>query len=100
MKAAAGVGITGLERIIFGAVMAFSKRNLESFDNVEQAKQWLENQFNASPGVYKAAEDPSLRRCLIHPWEKMFTVAPLPFFFSLPGRRSAKQETRLTDIFP
>ena len=41
VKAAAVVGITGLKKIIFGAVMAFSKRNLESFDDVEQAKRWL-----------------------------------------------------------
>jgi hypothetical protein len=43
VKAAAVVGITGLKRIIFGAVMAFSKRNLQSFDDVEQAKHWLVN---------------------------------------------------------
>ncbi len=41
VKAAAVVGITGLKKIIFGAVMAFSKRNIESFDNVEEAKRWL-----------------------------------------------------------
>ncbi len=41
VKAGAVVGITGLKRIIFGAVMAFSKRKLESFDDLEQAKQWL-----------------------------------------------------------
>jgi hypothetical protein len=41
VKAAAVVGITGLKKIIFGAVMAFSKRNIESFDDVEQAKRWL-----------------------------------------------------------
>lgn len=43
VKAGAVVGITGLKRIIFGAVMAFSKRKLESFDNREQAKHWLVN---------------------------------------------------------
>ncbi len=41
VKAAAVVGITGLKRIIFGAVVAFSKRNIASFDDVEEAKQWL-----------------------------------------------------------
>jgi hypothetical protein len=41
VKAAAVVGITGLKKIIFGAVMAFSKRNIESFEDVEQAKRWL-----------------------------------------------------------
>jgi hypothetical protein len=43
VKAAAVVGITGLKRVIFGAVMAFSKRNLQSFDDMEQAKHWLIN---------------------------------------------------------
>jgi len=43
VKAAAVVGITGLKKIIFGAVLAFSKRNIESFDDVEQAKKWLVN---------------------------------------------------------
>jgi hypothetical protein len=43
VKAAAVVGITGLKRVIFGAVMAFSKRNLEAFDDVEEAKHWLVN---------------------------------------------------------
>jgi hypothetical protein len=43
VKAGAVVGITGLKRIIFGAVMTFSKRKLESFDDVEQAKCWLVN---------------------------------------------------------
>ncbi len=41
VKASAVVGVTGLQKIIFGAIVAFSKRNIESFDDVEQAKQWL-----------------------------------------------------------
>ncbi len=41
VKAAAVVGITGLKRIIFGAVMTFSQRKIESFDDVEEAKKWL-----------------------------------------------------------
>jgi len=41
VKAAAVVGVTGLKRIIFTAVIAFSKRNLETFDSVDEAKQWL-----------------------------------------------------------
>ncbi len=41
VKAGAVIGITGLKKIIFGAVMAFSKRNLESFDDIEEAKRWL-----------------------------------------------------------
>jgi hypothetical protein len=43
VRAGAVVGITGLKRIIFGAVMAFSERKLESFDDREQAKAWLVN---------------------------------------------------------
>jgi hypothetical protein len=41
VRAGAVVGITGLKRIIFGAVMAFSQRKLLSFDDREQAKAWL-----------------------------------------------------------
>ncbi len=41
VRAGAIVGITGLKRVIFGAVMTFSKRKLESFDDLEQAKVWL-----------------------------------------------------------
>lgn len=41
VRAAAVVGVTGLKRIIFGAVVAFSKRKLEAFDSREQAKSWL-----------------------------------------------------------
>ena len=41
VKAAAIIGITGLKKIIFSTVMAFSKRNIESFSNAEQAKSWL-----------------------------------------------------------
>lgn len=41
VKAGAVVGITGLKRIIFNAVMAFSQRKLEPFDDREQAAEWL-----------------------------------------------------------
>jgi hypothetical protein len=41
VKAAAVVGITGLKRIIFGAVMVFTQRKLEPFDSREEALQWL-----------------------------------------------------------
>lgn len=43
VKAGAVVGVTGLKRIIFTAVMAFSRRKMETFDDVEQAKHWLAN---------------------------------------------------------
>ncbi len=41
VKAAAVVGITGLKKIVFEAVMLFSKRKLHAFETVEQAKDWL-----------------------------------------------------------
>jgi hypothetical protein len=41
VKAGAVVGVTGLKRIIFSAVVTFSRRNLETFDDLEQAKHWL-----------------------------------------------------------
>ena len=41
VRAGAVVGVTGLKRIIFQAVVAFSGRKLSAFDNVEQAKKWL-----------------------------------------------------------
>jgi len=41
VKAAAVVGITGLKKILFDAVMVFSKRKIHAFDSVEQAKAWL-----------------------------------------------------------
>ncbi len=43
VKAGAVVGVTGLKRIIFSAVLTFSRRNLEAFDDIEQAKHWLAN---------------------------------------------------------
>jgi len=41
VRAAAVVGVTGLKRIIFEAVIAFSGRKLSTFDSIEKAKQWL-----------------------------------------------------------
>ena len=41
VKAAAVVGIAGLKKIMFQAVMVFSKRKLHAFDTVDQAKTWL-----------------------------------------------------------
>ena len=43
VKAGAVIGVTGLKRIIFSAVVTFSRRNLEAFDDVEKAKHWLAN---------------------------------------------------------
>jgi len=41
VKAAAVVGVAGLRKIIFEAVMLFSKRKLHAFESHEQAKSWL-----------------------------------------------------------
>jgi hypothetical protein len=41
VRAGAVVGVTGLKRIIFQAVIAFSGRKLSTFDSIEKAKQWL-----------------------------------------------------------
>ncbi len=41
VKAAAVIGITGLKKILFEAVMLFSKRKIHAFETVEQAKDWL-----------------------------------------------------------
>jgi hypothetical protein len=44
VKAAAVVGMNTLHRIIYRAVIAFSRRNIEVFDDLEQAKDWLVEQ--------------------------------------------------------
>ncbi len=44
VRAAAVVGVTGLKRIIFNAVLAFSRRNITAFDDRESAKRWLAEQ--------------------------------------------------------
>lgn len=41
VRKGAVVGVTGLRRIIYDAVMRFSGRNLPSFDDLEKAKDWL-----------------------------------------------------------
>jgi hypothetical protein len=41
VKAAAVVGIAGLKKILFEAVMMFSKRKLHTFDTLDLAKDWL-----------------------------------------------------------
>jgi hypothetical protein len=44
VRAAAVVGVTGLKRIIYNAVIAFSRRNITTFDDRETAKRWLAEQ--------------------------------------------------------
>lgn len=41
VAAAAVVGVTGIKRIIFDAVVLFSRRKLHLFDTIGQAKDWL-----------------------------------------------------------
>ncbi len=41
VRASAVVGVTGLKKILFDAVMIFSKRKLHAFDDREKAKAWL-----------------------------------------------------------
>lgn len=44
VTAAAVVGMEGLHRILFRAVLMFSRRNMESFDTVDAARDWLATQ--------------------------------------------------------
>ncbi len=41
VRASAVVGITGLKRIVFDAVMRFSQRKITAFDSIDDAKTWL-----------------------------------------------------------
>lgn len=42
VKAGAAVGVSGLKKIVFRAILSFSGRsNLKMFDTVEEAKDWL-----------------------------------------------------------
>ena len=44
VKAAALVGMNTLHRIIYRAVITFSRRNIEVFEDIEEAKDWLAGQ--------------------------------------------------------
>ncbi len=44
VTAAAVVGMEGLHRVLFRAVVLFSRRNIEAFDTVEEARDWLASQ--------------------------------------------------------
>jgi hypothetical protein len=41
VKAAAVVGVVGIKKILFEAIMLFSRRKFHAFDTLEQAKTWL-----------------------------------------------------------
>lgn len=44
VKAAAVAGLQTLHRIIYRAVVAFSRRNIQVFDDLDSAKDWLAKQ--------------------------------------------------------
>ena len=44
VRAAAVVGMNTLQRIVFRAVMAVSRRNIHTFEELEDAKDWLAEQ--------------------------------------------------------
>ena len=44
VTAAAVVGMERMHRILFRAVILFSRRNIEAFDSVDEAKDWLASQ--------------------------------------------------------
>ena len=44
VKAGAVIGIDGLKKILYDAVMKFTGRSLPAFDDVEKAKDWLVEQ--------------------------------------------------------
>jgi hypothetical protein len=44
IKAAAVVGIDGLKKIVYEAIMRFSGRNVPVFPDIEKAKEWLVEQ--------------------------------------------------------
>lgn len=44
VKAGAVVGLDGLKKLIFDAVVAFSGRNLAAHDDIGKAKDWLAGQ--------------------------------------------------------
>lgn len=44
VTAAAVVGMAGLHRVLYRAVVLFSRRNIEAFDELDAAKKWLASQ--------------------------------------------------------
>jgi hypothetical protein len=44
VKASAVVGLDGLKKIVYNAVVRFSRRNLSVFDDIQKAKDWLVEQ--------------------------------------------------------
>ncbi len=48
VKAGAVVGLDGMKKIIYNVIAKVSGRNLSTFDNIEEAKEWLVGQWRAS----------------------------------------------------
>ncbi|HYW06036.1 MAG TPA: hypothetical protein VE913_03715 [Longimicrobium sp.] len=44
VRAAAVVGMEGLHRVLYRAVILFSRRNIEAFDSMNEAREWLATQ--------------------------------------------------------
>jgi hypothetical protein len=42
--AGAVVGVTGLKKVIYSAIVAVNGRNMSTFDTIDQAKDWLATQ--------------------------------------------------------
>jgi hypothetical protein len=41
VRASAVVGLDGLQKVVYNAVIPFSKRTLPLFDDIEEAKDWI-----------------------------------------------------------
>ena len=44
VMASAIVGVTGFRKVLFSATLIFSKRKIQTFDNLESAMDWLASQ--------------------------------------------------------
>ena len=44
VRASAVVGLDGLKKVVYNAVIMFSRRKISVFDDIEQAKDWLIHQ--------------------------------------------------------
>jgi len=44
MKASAIIGVTGLKQVVFNGIMKITGRDVKSFNNEDQAKEWLVSQ--------------------------------------------------------
>ncbi len=49
VRAAAVVGLSGLQRAVYRTIQLFTRRALQPFDDLEAAKDWLVEQAGAAP---------------------------------------------------